>query len=37
VLLFIQRFFGEFPKKNSFDFEKYNALNQSRLLSIPLI
>jgi phosphatidylglycerol:prolipoprotein diacylglycerol transferase len=37
VLLFIQRFLGEFLKENQVDFENGRLLNQGQLLSIPLI
>ncbi|MBF9143512.1 prolipoprotein diacylglyceryl transferase [Hymenobacter properus] len=37
VLLFTQRFLGEFLKENQVKFEDNNLLNQGQLLSIPLI
>ncbi|WP_072053047.1 prolipoprotein diacylglyceryl transferase [Hymenobacter terrenus] len=37
VLLFIQRFLGEFLKENQVAFENGKLLNQGQLLSIPLI
>ncbi|WP_201979253.1 prolipoprotein diacylglyceryl transferase [Hymenobacter rubidus] len=37
VLLFIQRFLGEYLKENQVDFENGRLLNQGQLLSIPLI
>ncbi|MBF9222234.1 prolipoprotein diacylglyceryl transferase [Hymenobacter ruricola] len=37
VLLFIQRFLGEFLKENQVAFENGNLLNQGQKLSIPLI
>ena len=37
VLLFTQRFLGEFIKETQVDFEKDNLLNQGQLLSIPMI
>ena len=37
VLLFTQRFLGEFLKEAQVDFEKDNLLNQGQILSIPMI
>jgi len=37
VLLFTQRFLGEFLKETQVEFEKNNILNQGQILSIPLI
>ena len=37
VLLFTQRFLGEYLKENQVAFENGHALNQGQLLSIPLI
>ncbi|MGI4874336.1 MAG: prolipoprotein diacylglyceryl transferase [Janthinobacterium lividum] len=37
VLLFTQRFLGEFLKEAQVDFEKGNLLNQGQLLSLPAI
>ena len=37
VLLFSQRFLGEYLKENQVDFENGNLLNQGQLLSIPLV
>ncbi|MGI4742978.1 MAG: prolipoprotein diacylglyceryl transferase [Janthinobacterium lividum] len=37
VLLFTQRFLGEFLKENQVDFEKYQWLNQGQRLSLPFI
>ena len=37
VLLFTQRFFGEFLKENQVAFEDGNLFNQGQLLSIPMI
>jgi prolipoprotein diacylglyceryl transferase len=37
VLLFTQRFLGEFLKEAQVDFEKDNLLNQGQVLSLPLI
>jgi phosphatidylglycerol---prolipoprotein diacylglyceryl transferase len=37
VLLFTQRFLGEFLKENQVDFENGHLFNQGQLLSIPLI
>lgn len=37
VLLFTQRFLGEFLKEAQVDFEKDNLLNQGQLLSLPAI
>ncbi|WP_369810990.1 prolipoprotein diacylglyceryl transferase [Hymenobacter aranciens] len=37
VLLFSQRFLGEYLKENQVDFENGNLFNQGQLLSIPLV
>ena len=37
VLLFTQRFLGEFLKEAQVDFEKGHLLNQGQLLSIPMV
>jgi len=37
VLLFTQRFLGEYLKENQVDFENGNLFNQGQLLSIPLV
>ena len=37
VLLFTQRFLGEFLKENQVDFENGHLFNQGQLLSIPLV
>ena len=37
VLLFTQRFLGEFLKETQVDFEKDNLLNQGQILSIPMV